>query len=588
MLASPARPGVTALLQNIDRDVDAAFASFTMQDPGAAVPSLARGLRRTREALELLKDQPEAAFLLQIKEEQFEEAINSALALDLSAIAQPPSDDAAGQTSPFAPAPTLGAVVPGQAFDVRLVLTNRSRQSIVVSGLEIRTRIRADLRSDVIEPATLGYNASAVRRVRVTLPEDAPPSRPYFRREGIQQARYDILEPADLYSPTGRPIFTARGSYTVDGVAIRLDRVVRSRESQLPYGYAMREVKIVPAIAVNVLTRHAVVPLDAAARSVSVDVELVSNRDRRTEGTLTLRTPAGWRADPPAAPFTFARGGEKRRFRFTVAAPAVAARDYRIEASAASNGREYREGYGVIEKRDLESRFIFRTSDVTVRGVDVKVVPGLTVGYVMGVGDDVPAGIAQLGATVNMLAEQDLASADLRRFDAIVTGTRAYGVRDDLRTYNQRLLDYVKAGGNLIVLYNTAELDPKAFAPFPGELTLRAEEVSEEDSPVEILAPTDPVFHRPNVITMADFDGWVEQRGTKFWSSWDPAYTALLASWDKGQAPQAGGWLHAKFGGGHYTYFAYAFHRQLPYAVPGAYRLLANLLSLGKASHDGG
>jgi hypothetical protein len=160
-------------------------------------------------------------------------------------------------------------------------------------------------------------------------------------------------------------------------------------------------------------------------------------------------------------------------------------------------------------------------------------------------------------------------------------------VRQDLRTYNQRLLDYVKEGGNLIVLYNTQEFVPNAFAPFPADLPRRSEEVSEEDSPVEILAADHPVFHSPNRITKGDFDGWMEQRGSKFWASWDKAYTPLLATHDKGQAPQQGGWVWAKHGKGNYTYFAYAFHRQLPYGVPGAYRLLANLLSLGKPPAGG-
>src|SRR4029077_14288868 len=191
-------------------------------------------------------------------------------------------------------------------------------------------------------------------------------------------------------------------------------------------------------------------------------------------------------------------------------------------------------------------------------------------------------GIAQLGASVTLLGEQDLASVNLRQFDAIVTGTRAYAVRDDLKTYNRRLLDYVKEGGNLIVLYNTQELVPNDYAPYPGQLTARAEEVSEEDSPVEILAPLHRALNWPNRITKADFDGWVEQRGSKFFTEWDPAYTAMISTNDQGQELQRGGWVTATYGKGHYTYFAYAFHRQLPYGVPGAYRLLANLLSLGK------
>jgi hypothetical protein len=245
-------------------------------------------------------------------------------------------------------------------------------------------------------------------------------------------------------------------------------------------------------------------------------------------------------------------------------------------------GREYREGYATIRHRDLEPRYLYSEAVTTVRGVDVRIASGLRVGYVMGIGDEVPAGIAQLGADVQLLGEQDLATGDLSRFHAIVTGTRAYAVRNDLRTYNRRLLDYVQDGGNLIVLYNTQELVPNQFAPYPADLPRNAEEVSEEDSPVQILAPDASVLTTPNRITRADFDGWVEQRGSKFWAKWDPRYTAMIATWDKGQAPQQGGWVQAKYGKGSYTYFAYALHRQLPYGVAGAYRLLANLLSINR------
>ena len=211
----------------------------------------------------------------------------------------------------------------------------------------------------------------------------------------------------------------------------------------------------------------------------------------------------------------------------------------------------------------------------------MKIAPNLTVGYVMGVGDELPAALAQLGAKVQLLDAAALAQAPLDRFNAIVLGTRAYAVRADLRANNARLLEYAKNGGNLIVLYNTQELDPATQAPFPGKLPSSAEEVSEEDAAVTILAPDHPVFTTPNRITAADFDGWVEQRGSKFWTEWDAAYTPLLECHDRGQAPQRGGWLHARYGKGHYSYVAYAFHRQLPFGVPGAYRLMANLLSLG-------
>ena len=220
-----------------------------------------------------------------------------------------------------------------------------------------------------------------------------------------------------------------------------------------------------------------------------------------------------------------------------------------------------------------------------IRGVDLRVDPGLIVGYVMGVGDEVPAAIGQLGASVQLLSESDLASGDLARFDTIVTGTRAYAVRADLRAHNVRLLDYVKAGGNLVVLYNTPEFTPETLAPYPAALPQDAEEVCEERAPVEILAPDDPLLSHPNRIGVTDFEGWIEQRGSKFFASWDPRYAALLSTHDRGQPPQRGGMLHARVEQGHYTYMAYALHRQLPAGVPGAYRLLANLISLGRSRH---
>jgi len=142
-------------------------------------------------------------------------------------------------------------------------------------------------------------------------------------------------------------------------------------------------------------------------------------------------------------------------------------------------------------------------------------------------------------------------------------------------------LEYAKNGGNLIVLYNTPEFDPARQAPFPAALPGNAEEVSEEDALVTILVPSHPVLNAPNRISQQDFAGWIEQRGSKFWGEWDPAYSPLLESHDRNQPPQRGGWLHARYGKGHYSYVAYAFHRQLPHGVPGAYRLMANLLSLG-------
>ena len=233
----------------------------------------------------------------------------------------------------------------------------------------------------------------------------------------------------------------------------------------------------------------AVAPLNAVTKKISVKVEVLNNREGESEGTLTLKVPVGWKVTPASQPFRFSRAGERALYGFDVGIPSLQNQEYRIEAVASSGGREYREGYTTIRHRDLETRYLYRDAVASVRGVDVTIAPGLKVGYVMGVGDDVPSGLAQIGVNVQLLGEQDLATGDLTRFDAIMTGTRAYAVREDLKTYNRRLLEYVKGGGNLIVLYNTQEFVPNRYAPYPATLPAGAEEVSEEDSPIEILAP---------------------------------------------------------------------------------------------------
>ena len=584
-LKHPAPANAPALLDAIQREVDAAIKAFTMDDPSATVPALARGLAAARDASRQFAADRDAAEILKIKEQQFADAIHTALGIDFSAIAQPAgAAEPTGPGAAFAPPQTLEPVVPGQAFDVKLRITNRGSVDVDVTLIDLIYGDAAGVVAGSTNPRPmLKRDQTLAHTLRMTVPATAVFSRPYFSRASIVESRYSIHDPASLYRPASTPPFLARARYTVAGEPVEISVPVTRREAQLPYGYVMRELAVVPALAVTVSPRQAIVPRSAEAKSLRLQVELTSNAPSGSKGQLALKLPAGWKADPASIPFSFTRPGEKSRHQFLVAVPAIENREYTVDAVATAGGRDYHEGYEIVEHRDLETRYLYHDATSRVRGVDVKMAPGLKVGYIMGVGDDVPAGIAQLGAQVQLLTAQDLAAAQLGEFDAIVTGTRAYAVRDDLRTYNQRVLEYVKNGGNLIVLYNTpAEFDPNKFSPYPGQLPRNAEEVSEEDSPVAILAPTRPEFTTPNAISKADFDGWVEQRGSKFFSEWDKAYTPMIETHDQGQPPQRGGWLTASYGKGHYTYFAYAFHRQLPYGVPGAYRLLANLLSLGK------
>jgi len=572
------------LLAAIAREAASALQAFKQSEPGASVPALARGLTATRDAIKRLAAEPDVVFMLRIKEQQFQDAINAAMGIDLTAVARRSGiDEAAGQVAGAAPAPPFGPVVAGQTFEVRATFTTRASAGASAVDVSLASppgwRIVA---TPAAGSAALAANRPTERRFTVTVPDNARVSRPFFTRGGIGESRYTVADAGQLYRPAAEPPLVALARYSVEGVTVETREPVSRVEPNAPYGDEVRELMVVPAIAVNVSPQRAIVPLAGQSRTVNMRIEVVNNTDGSASGRLKLETPSGWNATPPDAAFAFTRAGERANFQFLVEIPRLDDREYLIRAVATTGGKSYGEGYDVIQHRDLETRYLFRDAISRIRGVDVKVAPNLSVGYVMGIGDEVPAAIAQLGARVRLLSEADLANGDLRQFDAIMTGTRAYAVREDLRTYNSRLLEYAKNGGNLIVLYNTQEYAPATFAPFPGQLTARAEEVSEEDSPVRILQPAHPVFTEPNRIANADFDGWVEQRGSKFWSEWDAAYTPMIETHDRGQDPQRGGWLWTRYGRGQYTYFAYAFHRQLPYGVPGAYRLLANVLSLGK------
>ena len=493
----------------------------------------------------------------------------------------------------------MTAPVPGQTFGVTVRFANRS--GLPIERMDIppaeRVAILAQPGFSVTpsQPIQGMYGPVATAGVpntgvmvgqtffTVTVADSAPIStKPYFSRAAFTENRYTLSDPSSFGRPFNPPPLVAVIRYAVGGVPVEMTEVVKRREPNLPYGDVVRELRTVPRIGVSVSPTSAVVPMSSVTKAVDLDVALVHNGDAPTSGQLALTLPAGWASAPAQHAFAFQRPGERSSYRFRVTAKAIDAQAREIVAVATANGRQYREGYELIEPRDLEARYLYRPSTTMVRGVNVNVVPNLKVGYVMGIGDQVPVGLQQLGATVTLLNERDLATANLAGYDTIMTGTRAYAVREDLKTFNKRLLDYVRGGGNLIVLYNTFELVPNQFAPYPGELLGSAEEVSEEDSPITILSPAGQAFTWPNKITLADFDGWVEQRGSKFWSSWDKAYTPMISTFDRGQKPQSGGWLTAKVGKGTYTYFAYALHRQLPYGVPGAFRITANLLALGK------
>jgi hypothetical protein len=254
-----------------------------------------------------------------------------------------------------------------------------------------------------------------------------------------------------------------------------------------------------------------------------------------------------------------------------------------VKANVTAAGKVYAQGYQLIEYPHTTRRHVLIEPQVNVKALDVRVRPNLTVGYIMGVGDDVPAALEQLGVRLSFITPDELAWGDLSRHDVIVTGVRAYERRADLRASNQRLLDYADAGGTVIVQYNKLEFNDAQYGPYPARVG--RERVTDENAELRILAPTHPVFNAPNAIGRADWTGWVQERGLYFLDTEgrDPKYTDLVEFTDPfpfNQGVKRGALVEAKVGKGRWLYVGLGLWRQLPAGTDGAYRLIANLLSL--------
>jgi hypothetical protein len=252
------------------------------------------------------------------------------------------------------------------------------------------------------------------------------------------------------------------------------------------------------------------------------------------------------------------------------------------DSSAATPG--YAVGYQDVEYPHVQRRQIIKPAEAALKIVDVKIAPALSVGYVNGVGDQVPPAIEQLGAKLTFIDQDELAWGDLSKYNVIVTGVRAYERRADLRAYNRRLLDYVEQGGTVLVQYNKFEFNQSQYGPYPASVS--GNRVSDESVPVKVLVPAHPAFNYPNKVGPATWSNWVQERGLYFLGEKDPRYVDLVSMNDSFQdnpGDKLGSLVEARVGKGRWLYLGLGLWRQLPAGTDGAYQLLANLLSLPKA-----
>ena len=575
---------LSAGLHEIQTGIESIQATCPCKDPAATAHQLAP-LYRT--ALDLharvakssldAESKGDLLFQLDVKLGQFQSVLKDLLGLNLAAFTSGASERGRNPFPGNSADEMPRSVTPGEELHVR-VHTAHASSDVRLSRVWLVSQSGSSWSSEDLGGAIGSSAASAPatdRTFRVQVPDNAEATKPYFTRPNIEQAYYDISNPEyrlDSFAPW--PL-AAWAEFDFDGVPIRVGEVVQTLQRVTGPGGFYEPLVVTPAIGVSVDPQARILPLDGAPLPVRVTI----HAEAAATGTVDLKLPSGWRSDPTQAQFHLNGAGDSSPLVFSVTPAAAEAGAYNIEAVAQSGGKTYKMGWQSVGYAGLRPYNMYSSADLKTRKVDVRVAPGLRVGYVMGTGDTVPEAIRELGVTPDMLTPADLTSADLSAWNVIVVGIRAYSVRPDLTEAQARLDQWVRSGGTLVVQYQSGSFP----APLPITVEARpAWYVVDEADPVKLLAPENAALRWPNRITSADFNGWVEERGHGFPESWDPGFAALTETADPGQDPQRGGLLVAHPGKGTYIYVAYALYRQLPELVPGSYRILANLLSAGR------
>jgi LmbE family N-acetylglucosaminyl deacetylase len=538
--------------------------------------------------------------MLREKHEQAQTAINLAMSVTVEATVAPPQNTATLPKEVEA----LTTVSPGQKFLVRVKFHNGSKNKLVVDRIRLDAPQGWAKQIDeeailVVAPGQDQY-ANFVVQIPVQGADGHYYTRPYWHRSNPETESINTIDDERYVTlPFPPPPFHATVQYHThrsphdltlfggthelggtNGPETEVSSPVVAQFVDDKGVERSRTLAIVPAFSVMLEPGQQVIPT-AGDGERRVKVAVSSNLSGGIKGNLHLEVPAGWGIEPAKLATEFHKRGEKQEFEFKISPASLKEGRADIRAVFESGGMNYAEGYSLVTREDLDSFYYYQPALQRISIVDVKVPKDLSVGYIMGAGDDIPTVLTQIGMKVALVPADKLASQDLSQYQTIVVGIRAYDTQKDLAANNKKLLDFVFSGGTLVTQYETgvADFNKGKFTPYPAQLSRIR--VSVEEAPVEIVAQEDGIFHYPNQITEHDFDGWVQERGLYFMDQWDSNFRPLLASHDPGESPQKGGLLRAQYGKGTYIYTGYAFFRQLPAGVPGAIRLYVNLLSAG-------
>ncbi len=463
------------------------------------------------------------------------------------------------------------AAVPGDSLGISFEAINRSNAKVKLTDLRIDQLNLQPKRLD----QQLDYNQPFNMDLNVQLPMDLPNSQPYWLIEEASLGMYNVPDQLLRGLPENEPSVTAEATVEIDGYYLDYQLPLVYKRNDPVDGEVYRPFVITPPVFMNIKEKVYVM---ASGATKEVTVKVTAGKDN-ISGNTYLVLPEGWTANPASYDFSMDIKGTEQEFVYEVIPPKNQS-EGEVLAETRMNGTVYNSSLTTIEYDHFPIQTLFSKSTAKVVNIDI-VKRGQNIGYIMGAGDEIPASLRQIGYNVWEMKDEDITDENLAGLDAVIMGVRAYNTEARLKFHQDKLMNFVKNGGNMIVQYNTnRRLVVDNIAPYP--LTLSRDRVTVEEAPVRILAPDHPVITGPNKITEADFDGWVQERGLYFPDEWDERFVPILSSNDPGESPKDGGLLVAQYGEGYYIYSGYSWFRELPAGVSGAYRLFTNMISIGK------
>jgi LmbE family N-acetylglucosaminyl deacetylase len=545
----------------IGKQIDDIIAKFDMNNPSASVPEL---LRIRDDLTSLSGPKNPFAKLTVRKLNQLQKILQSCLGLSI-------------QTTI-----SKSEVVPGEEIKLRYEVTLHSSYPVKWHGVDSKFSEDEKIHFESTTWNGMDVNADlkpgvpVVRELTITVPPKMPLTQPYWLREEPTTGMFRVKNRAFIGRPENEAPLDDLYGFQIDGRAVAFHDTPVQAGTESEKFEQRRTLKIIAPVSLHCENQ---VTLFAPGGSRDVSIEVTAAR-ANMNGELSLDAPAGWKIAPEKIPFRLATSGERKKFFFKVTAPPQIT-NAQITARAKIGDRIYDNQRIEISYPHIPMQLL--QPPARIKAVSLELANhAKKIGYIPGAGDSVADALKQMGCEVTLLTGDELTTNRLKDFDAVVIGIRAFNVRKDLVSHLPALFAFVESGGNVVEQYQRPGGDLKTDQLAPFSLHLSNDRVTDETAAMKFLAPDHPALNTPNKITGADFEGWIQERGLYFPNQWDEHFTPILACADPGEEPKSGSLLVARYGKGYFVYTSLAFFRQLPDGVPGAYRLFANLISLGK------